>query len=359
MTTSNERGHELLKSKEKYPPFNQLDYNLSVHKNLNFYSIEVDDLKKKKEWALSYWKSQGKSTSGLGRLPDGAYHTVGAVAHMIHVRGIDLHEKELLYCEKKYKELFSLVKEEKEVIVDEHVVKQDKDFLSFMTHMAEFDAGVDLFFSGHVFDAKSYLIKHAVKGTVTKQIATTLKPLLAELKEAAKGDDEQLVEAYSHLTKRQLTKFIDYVAGLISSCDIASAINKAAKTPKATKIKSPIELTKKVQYLKEDPVSKLKSEHPSKIVHAGECWIYNTKTRRLNKYVALSGNKLTVKGMSIINVDVEKSASKIIRKPETQLIEVQSLTSSKLGKFFSSIKGSESKVASRISDECIIVKCFN
>lgn len=343
-------------AKYNFPEFKSLEYDSSMLKNLNFYSIEVDDFKIKKEWTLSYWKSQGKTISGLGRIPDSFYVTVGAVAHMIHYRKLDLTEFDLLYCETKYKSLFSQIKEEKESVVD--TSKQDRDQVELKLHLAEFDAGIDMFFSGKVFDAKNYLVKHEVKQAITKQIASYLTKPLNEAK-AALVDEDQLKEGYSHLTKRQLSKFIDYIQSLIDSCEIASSITRAIKNPRKIKVKSPVELTKKVEYMKEDPISHLRSDHPSKVVHSGECWVYNTKSRRLFRYVALDGHKLSVKGITIINFDTEKSGGKIIRNPEQRLSGIQNLTSRPLTKLFNDIKGVQKPASGRLSEDTLIVKCFN
>ena len=97
------------KSKEIWPDFNLLNYNLSVHKNMNFYSIEVDDNKRKKEWAIDFWKSQNKEVKGLSRVSDSYFVTVGPVAHMLHHRGIDLDGNEREYCNKKYADLIKLI----------------------------------------------------------------------------------------------------------------------------------------------------------------------------------------------------------------------------------------------------------
>lgn len=235
---------------------------------------------------------------------------------------------------------------------------KNREVAILRSHLGEFDHGVDLFFTGKTFDAKSYLIKNEVKTSITKSIASYLQKPLSEAKEALEGKDEQLSEGYSHLTKRQLGKFVDYIQSLIDQCNSTSAILKATKL-KTAKVKSPVELTKKVVYMKEDDVSGLKSEHPSKIIYTSECWVYNAKTRRLFKYIALDGHKLSVKGMTIINIDADKSAGKIIRNPLKQLSGVKDMTSRPLTKFFNDIKGAESKASGRLSEDTVIVKCFN
>lgn len=352
------KQHERLKA--IYPAFNLMDYDHSLIMNLNFYNTEVDDNKKKKEWALQYWKEEGKDTKRISKLSDGYFVTAGAVAHMLKHREVELDQHEVNYLTKKYHELTTHPKivEDSSEQVQMTVSKDDQMGNELTLHLGEFEAGVDMFFGAKPFDAKNYLIRNNVKPAIAKKIAEYFKPLLRELRLASSGKDEQVTEGYAYLGPRKLAKFIDYVQSMISSCEVASAIIKAAKKPKAKREKIPSEVVKSVKYLGEDQTSKLKSEHPSKIVNAKEVWIYNAKNRRLFRYVALEGMQLSVSGTSIINVDQEKSGGKIIRKPETQLKEVVESTSRPLNKLFNAIKGTLSRATGRLNEDTLIVKCF-
>lgn len=346
-------------TKDSFPLFDSNSYRESFLKNLNYYSIEVDD-KDKKDWAIEYWKSQGKKIVGLGKLADYHFHTVGALAHMIYFRELQLDVRDISFCEMRYAVLISIVNKEmsKEPQPSSPQTCKSEDII-YKIIRAEFDHGIDMFFSGEEFDAKNYLIRNAVKPVVAKQIADSFKSILKEVKDAIDEKDAQLVEGYSHLGKRRLNKFYEYLKQLQSSCDVASAITKASNKSKPSKIKSPIELTKKVQYKKDDSVLSLKSEHPSKMIYTSEVWIYNTKIRRLFRYVALQGHKLSVNGTTIINFDCEKSCGKIIRKPDVQLKDVQTFTSRPMNKLFNDIKGTATKATGRLNEDCIIIKCFN
>lgn len=362
---SADKGRELLQSKTKFPDFNLLDYDNSLRANLSFYNVEVDDNKKKKEWTLAYWKDQKKDTKGLARMSDAYFVTVGALAHMVKFRNIALNENDISHLDKKYEELKGRVNVEtsEDDAVDTSADRaRHREALAdsvVKDHIGEFLHGVDLFLKGDSFDAKGYLVRNNVKAVHTRRIADALKPTLREIKLAIAGKDEQLVEAYSFFSMRKLNKFAEYVQGLIDSCEVAAAITKAARSPRATKVKSPSEVVKAVKWLESDSVSKLKSEHPSKIVNASEAWVYNAKNRRLFKYVSLGGLYLTVKGSTIINVDVEKSGGKIVRKPETLLKGIQDMTSRPINKLYSSIRGTESRATGRLSEDILIVKCFN
>lgn len=355
------KGREILKSKEKYPPFNLMDYDASLRANLHYYNLEVDDNKKKRDWAIAFWKSQGKDVSGFNKFNDGYFSTVGAVAHMIHVRGISLSDLHMAYMDKKYTDFKNALLSTNDTPSPTQSGQNNKEILlknMEKEYIGEFQHGIDLFFAGKTFDAKSFLIEREVKGPTAKRIGDALKPTLKEVKEAIAGKDADLVEAYSHLSKVKLRKFADYIQSLIDSCEVAAAITKAARKPRATKVKAPVELVKNVKWLKEDTTSGIKSEHPAKIVNSTEAWVYNAKNRRLFRYVALDGMKLSVKGTTIINVNVEKSGGKIIRKPEILLKNIQSLTSRPMNKLYNDIRGTESRATGRLNEDIAIVKTF-
>jgi len=355
MASAAVKGREILKQKEKFPQFNIMDYDKSLRDNLCYYNLEIDN-KNKKDWAIKYWQSNKKDTKSISKLADGYFSTCGAVAHMIKFRDISLETQHEAYLSKKYKELVERSVECEEP--EKKVSTIDKFELELTNHISEFECGVDLFFKGESFDFKTYLVRNGVKAPMTKKIADHFKPMLKELKEAASNKNEQLVEAYSMLSTRNMTKFISYIQSLITSCEVASAI-VSTKSARKTRAKPPTEVVKHVKWLLEDKTSKTKSEHPTKILTSSEVWIYNAKNRRLFKYVSLEGTHLSIKGTTIINIDLSKSGGKIIRKPETQLKDVQTLAKRDMSKFYSGVRGTESKGVGRLNSDSLIIKCFN
>jgi len=355
------KGRAILNAKSKYPAFNPLDYDISLARNLSYYNLEVDN-KLKREWSIAYWKKQNKSIVGFARVTDGYFSTVGAIVHMLTVREIELSTQHMTYIDRKYQEILQISKSNIILDVDspEEIerAKNEKMLAEFKTHLSEFDYGMDLFFEGKSFDAKAYLIRNNVKPIMMKAIAEYYKPELKFILSISDSKDEQIIESYSFLTRRQLTKYAAHVQTMISACEVATAIIKAAKKPRAKKAKNPSEIVKNVKFLIEDTSIKLQSENPSSIIDSTEVWLYNSKIRRIFKYVALPGLKLTVKGTTIINVDVDKSGGKIIRKPETQLSGVKLLNSRQLSKIYSDIKGTESRGAGRLNEDTLIVRCF-
>ena len=73
---------------------------------------------------------------------------------------------------------------------------------------------------------------------------------------------------------------------------------------------------------------------------------------------SIIGNKLSILGTTIINLDLVKSGGKIIRKPESQLIGVSDMNRKLLNKTYDDIRCTESKSTGRLSEDTIIVSSF-
>ena len=85
--------------------------------------------------------------------------------------------------------------------------------------------------------------------------------------------------------------------------------------------------------------------------------MYNTKTKKLGKYVADSlQGPLNVKGTSITGFDEHKSICKTLRKPEEKLKEFSKATKIQLRKFLDEIKTTDTKLNGRISTDVILLK---
>jgi hypothetical protein len=109
--------------------------------------------------------------------------------------------------------------------------------------------------------------------------------------------------------------------------------------------------------MKEEKTLKLVSINPVDIVGAQELWVYNSKTRKLYKYVAdtLTG-PLGVKGTSITGYDEVKSVGKTLRKPEEKLKEFARATKVQLRKFLEDIKATETQGNGRMNSDTVLLK---
>lgn len=212
------------------------------------------------------------------------------------------------------------------------------------------------------FDPKAFKILNLLKGHQAKAAhARIIRDFyardLAELNELASGDaDEQLKEGYSHRSRKHIRKLIEFLTEIEAACTMLMQEAKVNKKPRAKKVVPADKLVAKLKYKKTDEPLKLVSINPADIVGTQELWVYNTKSRKLGKYIAKEFSELTVKGTSILNFDEHKSICKTLRKPEEKLKEFKAAGKVQLRKFLDDINATDTKMNGRINEEIILLK---
>ena len=211
------------------------------------------------------------------------------------------------------------------------------------------------------FDPKAFKILNVLKAKQAKAAhARIIRQFytrnLEELQAVATTKDEQLKEAYSHLSKVQLKKITAFYQEIVSACEMLAQEAKVNRKPKAKKAVPAEKIVAKLKYKKADEPLKLVSINPADILGAKELWTYNTKSRKLGKYVASEFADLGVKGTSIINFDENKSVQKTLRKPLDQLKDFKAAGKVALRKFLEDINAVDTKMNGRINDEIMLLK---
>lgn len=211
------------------------------------------------------------------------------------------------------------------------------------------------------FDPKAFKVMNLLRGREAKAAhARIIKELYIrqynEYLELAEGKDEQLKEGYSHLSKAQIKKITAFYQEIVSACDMLAQEAKVNRAPRAKKSQPKEKIVAKLKYAKTNEPLKLVSINPTDIVGAQELWVYNTKSRKLGKYVADEFKELSVKGTSITGYNEFKSVQKTLRKPEDQLKEFKAAGKVQLRKFLDDIKAVDIKLNGRINEEIVILK---
>ena len=214
------------------------------------------------------------------------------------------------------------------------------------------------------FDPNSYRVLGIFKSNNAKPahvrfIKEFYTPSLNELLELASGNaDEQLREGYKHRSKRQIRNLIAFYQEILSACEMLAAEARIVRKPRARKTISKEQVVSTLKYKKTDETLKLVSIDPTTIIGAKELWVFDTKTRKLGKYVAAEFSELSVKGLSIINFDEIKSIQKTLRKPAEQLAAFKAANKVALRKFLDEITTVEIKLNSRINENQILLKAL-
>ncbi len=211
------------------------------------------------------------------------------------------------------------------------------------------------------FDPKQFKVMNLLKGKDAKAAhARIIKDYYQrqhdEYVELQEGKCDQLKEAYSHLTKAHVKKIIAFYHEILSACDMLAQEAKVNRKPRAKKAVSKDKLVAKLKYAKTFEPLKLVSVNPTDIIGSKELWVYNTKSRKLGKYVAADFSELNIKGTSIIGFSENLSIQKTLRKPEDKLKEFKAAGKVALRKFLEDINAVDTKLNGRINEEVILLK---
>jgi hypothetical protein len=195
-----------------------------------------------------------------------------------------------------------------------------------------------------------------ISPNMTGTVSAVWQLRLAEFAEVLAGEDADLVEGYSHLTKIQLRNCVKFCETVINDCNSYVQLKKVERKPRAKKAVSPEKLTRKFKFLREFEELGLKSEPVTKLVNASEAWLYDTAKRRLIHVMADSHiGTFTIKGSAIAGFDTLATVQKTLRKPAEQIKAVTGGGKPAARKAFGEIKATETKFNGRGNDNMIIL----
>lgn len=208
------------------------------------------------------------------------------------------------------------------------------------------------------FDINFYdwLKARQIPAMYVSKIISFYAPVLEELVLAYKGKDEQLVEAYKHLKKKELEKRIKFFHALISDAEKYGDSTKKLRAPRKKKTVSAEKKLKHMKIQAESKEYKVASVNPERIIGAQEVWTFNTKYKTLTVFRAQSHSGLDVNRSSIINYDEKTSITKRIgRKTEYYVDRVLNGGKVVLKKLMDEIK-TESPLQMRMNENTILLK---
>lgn len=209
------------------------------------------------------------------------------------------------------------------------------------------------------WDAVKFFRSKNVNQAHARHIRAFYEGSLAEytmLQKPAREQDEDLREGYAHLSKADIKKGVDLFNGIVGACDLVTAESKATRKTRIPKPKSADKLVAKMKYCVSDEKYKVASINPVDIIGATEVWVFNTKTRKIGKYVAEEHQTLAVKGTTLQYFDEHKSVAKTLRKPEEQLREFIKAGKVTLRTYLENIKSVETKMNGRFNEQTVILK---
>ena len=361
------KNQAILASQKKFEPtIDQLDYQVSLSRALTYYSVQTGS-KEQRLFAIEFFsKKEPKIAKQLKKLPDYKFQTFGSLCRLMTNEQTDIKQltefssfftnklKELLADANKIVEQVEVAKASTNVIsIQERMEEKARE------HAGEFEGAIDewvLTKGKNTFSAKNYLLTHEVAAPIAKRIGELFVKTAEEIREAIAGEDDQLVEGYSHLNKRELKKFAEFVESIIADCQQQVQTAKANRAPRKRKPQPPVKIVAKMKFMKEFADFNLKSIKPETIVGSSEVWVYNTKYRKVTVYKAIN-DVLTVKGTTLIGFDVKESKTLMLRKPD---VFFKGLTLGKrpLNGAMKTLTTKPTVPNGRINEECILLGAF-
>ena len=209
---------------------------------------------------------------------------------------------------------------------------------------------------GEEIDLYILLQGRSVKPAHARALSSRLTRVRDEIMSAIRGDCDQLVEAYSCYSKKELKEILEHYTKMVADCERHAGNVKAAKAPRKKKVKSAAEQTKKVVYLKQWPDLQLVSIDPTNIIGARELLTYNVRYKTLTRYVCSSADGFRVRGTTLDNIDSEQSEYRALRKPEKTLGDVLKGTKTSVVKTMTALATKRGKPNGRINEHTLILR---
>ena len=166
------------------------------------------------------------------------------------------------------------------------------------------------------YDMYASFKAHVLPTAAISMVLAFVEPKANEYQAVYDKEDKQLVEGYSHLTRKQIKHRLDQYKKMIDDLGRLKVATKATRQPRVKKPKAIDKQIAKVQFKKEDHEFKIASINPAKIVGAFRLYVFNTKTRALTELVTEDVNGFEISGTSIKNFDAGLSRSVKLRKPD-------------------------------------------
>jgi hypothetical protein len=365
-------GGEPVWDTERALKMTQAEFDHFLRKGFFYYNYfyAQKDLKKH---AVSWMQEQKYSKADVSafiRSPDRAMTMTAYGLLMSHKQGMPFREKELNYFKQQiHNAINSADSEPAETVTGARapepavVIKaptiQDRLNEKTSEHLAYFEGLYDEVVAGGTVDPKAYdyLVSNTVPQSQIKKFEDLFMARKTELGEALGKADEQIVEAYRHYKAADYKRHHAFIQSILDALDQYRSVKKATKKARVKRAPNKEKVVSKLKYMKEEKTLKLVSINPVDIVGAQELWAYNTKTRKLYKYIADSlHGPLGIKGTSLTGFDETKSVGKTLRKPEEKLKEFAKASKVQLRKFLEDIKATETLGNGRMNSDTVLLK---
>jgi hypothetical protein len=337
-------------------------YNYEVLRGLNWhnYCASMKNFSKYlEEWVKEFHPvTAKKEIAALRDVPDNMISTTVCAIARMNLQGLQLSEKHLDSIERHLEYLFTPRKRNKvqkeQAVTQPSVYDRMKQQVSVV--LANLDGIVDDMFDGKQVDAdtiKGEILSQGFKGPQLNLVMIYLNRNITEWTQAYNKVDEQLVEGYSYVGRRNFKRIID------TFTEVKDSLSQQQTSFKAQKVRrrKPVDkkkLAAKLRFMPAFAELNLKSANAVDIIGANAVWVYDTKKRKLGYYEGEAKNSLYVQGTKIAGFKV--SCEKILRKPEEQLPQILALRKNQTLNWFDGIKAKCKPMTGRTNTSLILLR---
>jgi hypothetical protein len=367
-------GREPVWDTERAEKMTQDEFDRFLRKSwcyYNYYYTQKDLKKHAVKW-MQENKYSKADVSAFIRSPDRAVPMTAYGLLMAHKQGMPFREKELTYWKQQIANAINSADAEPSetvtgakiptpVIAVKAPTIQDRLNEKTSEHLAYFEGLYDEVIVGATVDPKAY--DYFVANTLPQSQLGKFEALIDRhrmyLNAAIDKLDEQIVEGYKHMKAADFKRHFAFFNSIQTAIEQYRSVKKATKKARVKRAPTKEKIVAKLKYMKEEKTLKLVSINPVDIIGAQELWAYNTKTRKLFRYITDSTfGPLNIKGTSITGFDEVKSVGKTLRKPEEKLKEFAKASKVQLRKFLDDIKATPTVGNGRINADMILLRAI-
>lgn len=367
-------GREPVWDTERAEKMTQDEFDHFLRKSFFYYNYYYSqkDLKKHAVKWMQENKYSKADVSAFIRSPDRAVTMTAYGLLMSHRQGMPFREKELAYFKQQLEaaiivadavpeETATGAKRAEPAVVVKAPTIQDRLNEKTSEHLAYFEGLYDEVITGNTVDPKAY--DYFVANTVPQSQLGKFEALFDRhrmyLNAAMDKLDDQIVEGYKHMKSADFKRHLAFLNVIQTAIEQYRSVKKATKKARVKRAPTKEKIVAKLKYMKEEKTLKLVSINPVDIIGAQELWAYNTKTRKLFRYIADSTlGPLGIKGTSITGFDEAKSTGKTLRKPEEKLKEFAKASKVQLRKFLDDIKATPTIGNGRINADMLLLRAI-
>lgn len=320
------------------------------------YSEKITD-EQAKQYILQYVKTKNKNSEKYSSLQSKKYNPYGIYVKM-DIDGIKLPTVEQKSLDQFIQDLDKLNTDrliKKEQNRKEKIIKDSKQICKILGDLNLFiDTQIELILSNKKTNKNiiDIVIGYNISNNIRQPIVDFLTTILVEVKLAKAKKDEQLTEAYSYMTKKQLEIYIDLLNDILNKINTISVT--VVRKPRKVKPKKPEQLVKNLHIQEECETLAIFSVTKTDIIGANVLYTYNTKTRFLTQYLSDSG--FSIKGVRLCNV--QSAIKKKVRKPELLFAQINQKNRKFMESLWDSVKAKKLPTNIRLSKVCIILSAF-